>query len=270
MKRLLFIAFIFSLQSLHAQAIHVHSANFRAITRKDNSFVTYDDSISQTATIPLVAKKRIANIYTSYRNDPFAEGYKPLIFKVRYNSRVDIYVLKIHAASGITYKFLAYDHFTRKITQKPVAIFGKWMENNEDGFEKDNHLLSGQLLYFKDGQVVIKERTHNGTVYNAEDDHYYTLDSHMRFRQLLCIESKSVDDMSDCLIRRTLKNDTLICTLNCKKAPSKLVGKVRLGFKPDAHVISKKIIDSAYRDLLVSSGSVSEKRFLNKGSSYTY
>jgi hypothetical protein len=273
MKWLLLSVALLQLQVLNAQSVNhpdKQPAAVKAIVRADNSFVTYDDSVSKTVTVPPKVGAKISAIYSHYKDDPFSAGYKPLVFKVSYNSKIDIYVLKIHSAAGIAYQFLAYDHHSKNITARPIAIFGGFMENNEEGFKKEYRLLSGPCLYFSGKQIVIKERTHNGTFHNAEDDHFYVLNKHMQFRQVLCVESKTIDATTGCLIHRELQNHTLLCTINCKGTKPKMIGEVSLALQPEAHIKNKKVIDSAYSDLLISESGINDNRFLNRGSSHAY
>jgi hypothetical protein len=271
MKKLLFIIAIFQLQIIYAQQTTVKMGTIEAIVRPDNSFVNYDDSSSKTVSVPKLVNDKIKTVYKKYKDDLFSAGYKPLVFKVRYSANIDIYVLKVHAAPGVIYyKFLAFDHSLQKITVHPVSIYGTWMENNEEGFKTSYRLLSGPLIYFTDKQIVIKERMHNGTAHNAEDDHYYVLNDNLQFKQVLCIESKTIDAMSDCLIRRTLQHDTLICTTTCNGAKSAIIGKVVLNFKPHVHIKNKQAMNDKYSDVLVSESGVNDEKFLQQGSSFAY
>jgi len=119
-------------QNLNSQS------TLKAILRRDNSFVSYNDSLSKKQIIPTIVANKIAAIYKKHSKDPYADkNLNPIIFKVCYNDSVDIYVAKVYSVGSAVYKFLAFNHYSRQVGKYPISIYGGFMENSEGGFNQE-------------------------------------------------------------------------------------------------------------------------------------
>ncbi len=258
----------------YAQSKRIIYKNLRAIKRTDNSFVTYNDSTSVRVKVPLMVQKKI-NSFIARRSlfkthDLIRE--RPVIFEVRYDKSTSIYVVKYTFMFTIFYQFIGFDSKSSTITENPPAIIGTYMDNNEEGFEAGDHLISGKMIEFKDVNndgrldVITQERVHNGTAYNAAVTHIYSFDKKMRFNTYLCIESKMIYEPNNCVITRVLKNDTLVCNIACNNKAS-IIGTVKLDLKRKK-IIAKKVFQAEYKDFLITGGGVKESDFLLNGDNF--
>jgi hypothetical protein len=118
--------------------------------------------------------------------------------------------------------------------------------------------------------IVVKERAHNGNAYNAVVEYIYSLSADMQFHQVLCIESKYMDVMTDCIIVRSLNKNVLVDQLICPKMKAREIGRVELTFSPTAKISEKKIYDGQYKDLLITGSGVDEKQFIVEGFHFRY
>jgi hypothetical protein len=281
MKRLNKISFLLSIilfmsyqSDVYAQSKRVIYKNLSAIKRTDNSFVTYNDSTSIRAKVPLMVQKKINSFIArrslSKTHDLIRE--RPLIFEVHYDNSTSIYVVKYTFMFTIFYQFIGLDLKSSAITETPPAIIGTYLENNEEGFEAGGHLISGKMIKFKDinndgrVEVLTQERVHNGTAYNATITHIYLFDEKMRFNTYLCIESKMIYEPNNCVITRVLKNDTLVCNITCNNKTS-IIGTVKLDLKRKK-IIAKNVFQAEYKDYLITGGAVKENDFLLKGDNF--
>lgn len=256
---------------------NVYGQKLDAIVRPDNTFVTFNDTLSKKEVVPPVMSQHILYMFQHYKDDPYNIAVKsPIIYKVTYSQQIDIYVVELRISAGIEYKLFAFDHDLKIGTTHPMSIFGSYMENKEEGFAKQYRLLSPSYIYFAyltskhKKEIVVKERVHNGTAYNGEVDHIYQLTQKMDFVQRLCIESKWIEPLTGCLLERTLKDDTLLSELHCKSGKPKIVGKVILRFGHYVHITNKEVIDTNFKFLLITGSNKKESYFLRNGSSFAY
>jgi hypothetical protein len=253
-----------------------------AIERIDNDFVTTNDISGKKAPIPLNVDLRIEKLLEICRNsNSYLESHGskvtiPVIFKITYNADVDIYIVKFASFDNIAYKLIAYNIHTKLASDKAPSILGNFMEDGESTFDKQARLLSKPLIHFEDinhdgkKYIVIKEREHNGTVYNAVVEHYYSLDEHMNFDQKLCIETSYADPFNTSrLISRQLRGNDLISYLT-KDGKTSVIGDVKLNLNSPRKVVSKKCYKSEYADLLITGRGINEETFLKRGHTFQY
>lgn len=250
----------------------------RAICRTDNSFVTYNDSLSPKENIPSIVISKIKDLYKkTYIINPWRnENNNPVIFKVSYSRDIDIYIVKIYFFNGILYRLIAFNNVTKITTTISPIINGKWMENQERGFSKNIHFLENPLIYFQDinhegkKDIIVKERAHNGDVYNAEVDHVYSLDQKMNFNVLLCIESKYLYFLNDCVINRSLKDDTIVSELVCHNNKPIIIGKVKIKPGIRVKIVDRKVYQPEFQNFLITGSGIKDETFLKRGYTFKY
>ena len=124
--RLLTSLLILSIASVSGQNTQLKKARtLQAISRTDNSFVTYKDSVSKKVSIPAIVLKEVNKLLMV--GNRFSEETKknPEIFKINYKANVSIYVIKCRYTNGISYKFIAFDSVRNMVTKNPLSINGK-------------------------------------------------------------------------------------------------------------------------------------------------
>ena len=115
------------------------SSNWYDITivRKDNSFVSYYDSISFTKETPQNIRELCSVRYEQN------ESERNQIFEVSFND-LNIYVIRYSGIGFEFYDIWAYNPKIDKLSASPFTINGKWVVDNEAGFDKS--ILNGFLL----------------------------------------------------------------------------------------------------------------------------
>jgi len=264
-KKLFIFSFILSSNWCISQSIRKPLA----IIRSDNSFVTYVDSSSATEALPENIQEKISAI------KPKSSATDSIhIFKVVFDSKVSIYIVKFENFNDIRYKFIAYNKLTGQLTNEPPEINGKWMENNEAGFNKENRLLSSPLIFFEDinqdgkKEIAVKERVHDGNVYNAVVTNYFSLESNEEFKKLISIETKQ-RTLDGCIISRFYQNNYIYSDITCDSSVSKL-GKVQVDFKSYPFIKSRVTYKQEYNNLLITGSGLKENNFLKNGYIYSY
>ena len=251
----------------------------KAIVRADNDFVTYSDEYSARENIPRIVSKKILSLLEECKGDDIrydkSTECKHIVFKVKYTDSISIYIPKIYLDPTLRYYFIAYDSKTSRITAKPPYINGDNMENGEEGFRPEARLLKNPLIYFSPfdlknskGTMVVKERAHNGTAYNAVIENYYSIDTYMNLSNFLCIESKAIVFVDGlCRIYRTLKDDMIVSTMACENDESpKLLGSVKLKISANSvQIVSTEVNDKRIENdkrFLVTASGIEEEAFL--------
>ncbi|PLK42096.1 hypothetical protein [Emticicia sp. TH156] len=241
----------------------------KAIIRSQNDFVTYSDTVSLKEEIPPVVRSKMKSLI---KGSDYSENN--LVFKVTYSSSVFIYIFKTYSFSIVRFYLIAYDAKNDRVSTISPSINGKWMENNEQGFS--TRLLYEPLIEFQDfdndnrNEIIIKERVHNGTFYNAVINNYFKLDKYLEFKKVFALESYYKTPIDDCIIRRTLKGRKVISELKCDSHDFSPVGEADLEFSRNVRIKSKNSIDEKYKGLLITGSGLNETVFINKGYSIAY
>jgi len=236
--------------------------NIFSIKRADNSFVTYDDSLSPKSRLP---EEVALKIKTETSND--SSNILLSVFEIKYNSNIKLYVYKIKSVINIQYNILAYDVSNGSVSRNPIAIDGRWMENNEEGFPDSSKLLKKNLLDLKDidndkkNEIIVRMRAHNGNSYNAVIATYYKLEN-LEFKKVLNIEERYKYPMNRCIIEREYNTCAIRAFLNCKDFNNLFLGEVKL---KAFSIISKEIKVEEYETLIVTGSGVNEQEFLQNG-----
>ncbi|TKG88129.1 hypothetical protein EYV94_27580 [Puteibacter caeruleilacunae] len=250
---------------------------FKAVIRDDNDFVTYNDTLSNNADLSKEILDEIQSFQKRGEKILVQENLDiTLIFKIRYTSRISVYVVKSESQNEIVYRLIAFDNKTKLYSKTTPIINGKWMENNEAGFNPKYKLLRKPLISFSDidgddrNEILMKERVHNGSIYNAVICHYYSIDNFMNLKELICIESRYVCPFENCIVNRSFKNDTIISEIRDGKEKLRIIGKVKITFSDSVEMGRKFSYDEKYEDLLVTGSGISEELFLKEGYTFKY
>ncbi|MEZ4884905.1 MAG: hypothetical protein R3E32_09285 [Chitinophagales bacterium] len=252
---------------------------YNVVIRSDSTFVTYNDTLSKREEVHMRVFQKINDIIelnfyeTKYEKDKI-DG----IFMVKYSDEINIYVVKLKSFAILYYTVFAENIKTGKLSSNPFYINGKWMENNEAGFRFESRLLEEPLLYFKDinedskKEIVIKERVHNGTVYNGVIENYYSVDNDMNMNLSAAIETKYIDlHYDDCLIIRDLEKGVIKVRLKCKDSEIIDIGEVYLSYEESkVQIDSSKLFIEEYEELLITGSGIEDSVFLNEGYKFAY
>lgn len=78
-------------------------------------------------------------------------------------------------------------------------------------------------------EIAIKERVHNGTLYNAVICSFFDLNENMIFKKKFVIEIVQKDIFSDCLLLRKRNKKTVIVEKRCNQdAQPSMIGSFEL------------------------------------------
>ncbi len=274
MKNVITIAFICILLG-HVGCNSQNKMDIRAICRTDNDFTTTYDSIGKLEIVPLKVGVKINSIVDSCKNISINNSIDYRVFKVKYSAKVNIYILKLTMFNKIEYTFLLYNQIGNHISSLIPFINGKWMDNEEEGFYEDSKLISKPLIYFEDltgdncKEIIIKERVHNGTAYNAVIEHIFQLDSYMNLKKLLCVESICLTMSESQTIKRKFKYGIIDVSLWEKERFIKKIASIKLSQDP-YQITSRKVFDEKFDAVIISYSGVPEQLFLQKGYLFKY
>jgi len=190
-----------------------------AIERVDNDYVTYKDTESPRVEAPKDVIKNMSAILKSSQL-PFSEKEISL-YKIDIDSNIQAFVLVSHFPTyQYAYIFL-YNTKEKTTSNAPVGINLKWAANNEQGF--DFKMLKYPLVEIKKEdssyKVYLKERVHNGNMYDAVITKIYNINNALSFQLAYCYESYAVLD-ENTYIERLLKDNVITVfksTVNSKE-----------------------------------------------------
>ena len=267
MKKILFaVLLLFISSSLQSQ-----DWLNNCIVRSDNDYVSHRDTISPHENIKTQVKKQIKNYFDGVSEDDFKTMQEHnLVFKVAYSEIIDIYIVKAHFdALGINYYFFSYNKATNKHSDFPYKINGKWIENDEEGF--NNKLCSSPLFSVtQDSLIILKERKHNGTSYDAVVAYYLSIDSNMNMKLQFCVESiylytsPEVDNSYTYKIIRTrdISTNRIDCKMlisNAHKQSEIFIGNFIIS-RQDKN-ITNRYCHSPHDDFLITGSGIDENSF---------
>ncbi|MFZ1787927.1 MAG: hypothetical protein WAT92_06440 [Saprospiraceae bacterium] len=262
---LAFLMLILLIQSVGCQ---VYKSNIR----NDNDFSSYDDSkYCENIATPKVISNEFSRILSEIKTiNGRAGNYYSHLIKI--DSSIDIYVFSVRSISTFDHYIFAYNSIdNHKISKKPVVINGKWSENNEDGFDlKLMNLPNFRLIDKKENvlNIIIKERVHNGNVYDALFEKYFELNQKtLEFTLKYCIESKACG-IDDIIIERLIEgNEVKVYKRDKNKVEE--IGSYVLS-DDMKKIISKKCIDDYFCNQLVTLSGLDDQSVLSNGYLFRY
>ncbi len=240
------------------------SSNWYDITivREDNSFVSYYDSISFTKETPRNIRELCS---VRYEQD---DSERNQIFEVSFND-LNIYVIRYSGIGFEFYDIWAYNPKIDKLSASPFTINGKWVVDNEAGFDKS--ILDGYLLVFSGDNIILRERVHNGNSYNAVVLYNLKCNNQLEFELQYCIEECSLCHLptmalgEDLTIRRKLNNQHVYCYLEKENTEMQLIGYYKLA--SNGIINSINVIDNEFETWIVTTSGIDPQMFSKQGSS---
>lgn len=120
-----------------------------------------------------------------------ADTFSP-VFRIDGPQGLQLYVAPRYFKIGnsVDY-FFAYDPRTGTVTKSPPLIFTKW-------WAADDSLVKAPVVRIERGgkgnppRLIVEERVHNGTVYNAVVYRYFEIGKDMSLVQTLAVETRAI------------------------------------------------------------------------------
>lgn len=247
------------------------------------------EAIQQT--IHTVARKSFENWKRAFQGSSEPPKYFEMklddvygmVFRIEVPQKRDLFIFQENGLFGaIFYHLILFDPHTNAVTQSPPRIYGKWMQGGFLGGKLLKPLISFEDLD-QDGrpEIIIQERVHNGTMYNAVVYHYLKVGPDISLHRILALETRLIDmyteDLGGLIIRRVTKlapNQVKLETfLEVEHRKPQKLGEVILirddGYSP-FQVSSRHIINPRYKDLLITGSEKDENDFLKTGYDFYY
>lgn len=248
------------------KCLNVH----RAIVREDNDFSTkvYGDEL--LVDLPLFVRESLCAFLDK---EPKADVVT--LYQIFYDKNIRLILLKLaYPSSAIRYFIFAVDVHDRKMTSSPPYVNGKWMENNERGLRCDEvgYLIDKPLLSFVDidrdgaAEIAVKERVHNGNMYDAVITKYFRLNKNdLSVELALAIESKYLFFFDHkCVFYRYLEGEVISVWLDCTYDVPKEIGRIYLDKTDEGYIVSDVWCnEDRFRNMLVTASGYEAEQFLN-------
>lgn len=184
-------------------------------------------------------------------------------YRKDFHQGIRIYFIQRSHDPPVEYYIYLENSQSNSITQEPILISEGVLINDESGFKEKLRLLTQPFIFLNDIdgdsslELVIKDRVHNGNVYNAVKEIYFKIDSQtFNLKPWFFIESVSYDFLSHYYINRKLSNgNTVIVFYSATKdSLGKEIGSFSLKFLDDTVVfVNEKIINPEFSHILISS-----------------
>jgi len=180
--------------------------------------------------------------------------------------------------------FILYDTPTHRLTPTPVEIYAKWA-HDDDGVCERPFVTFEDLDHDGRKELVIRERTHNGTSYNACVRHYYRVGSDLSLFPMLAVEERSLQDFlgvnNAWLLRRVrfVSRDslTVVTILSTPGHPERKVGEVLLSRHATAHyagcayqLTDTRVVDPKFQQALITDSPAHDENFILTGKTLWY
>ena len=129
----------------------------------------------------------------------------PRAHVIRLRGGLELYA--VHAQSWVTSWLLlvVYDPASGKATPKPAYVNLKWAEG-KDPLLKKPYVATADLRGDGRWQIVVEERAHNGTIYNAVVYRYFDIAPNLALTNIMALEARTLDPLSDdeAMVLRTM------------------------------------------------------------------
>jgi hypothetical protein len=269
------------------------AADLTAVATKENDFTIADQPLGKTVPVPATVAQKIDNLvnaaYAQWKCEPGEECYYNRdyfygpVFRIAAPKGLELYVFRRKAPfDADLFFFILFNPLTKKATQHPPYIFAKWI--GCCGLELHTPLLSFEDVD-RDGQgeIVIQEQVHNGTMYNAVVYHYYHVSADLVLTPILAVETQLLDlfteDQGGIIIRtlqkvskNQLRMDVFLDLPGSASKRHKL-GEVVLrnaGSGTPFVILQRRVFDSKYAAVLITASGESESTFLRYGYRFYY
>ncbi len=234
------------------------------VVRADNAYVSYFDSVSTRKEAP-IAIQNICSKY--YANNDFDRNQ---IFEIEFGTIV-IYVIRNSGVGFEDYYFYAYDPFFFKLSDTPFVIKGKWCADEESGFDKK--ILNNQMIEISGENIILRERVHNGTSYNAVLLYSLICNEKLEFFIKYCIEECSLYSTPEMnsneylIIRREITEGLQVnCFLENGQKSKYYIGSYNLS--TEGAIIKINVVDNDFDTWIVTTSGMDSQLFSKLGSSF--
>lgn len=238
-----------------------------AVVRIDNGYVTYYDSISKHKKTPSVVRKKCKKYYTKNNS-------RNQIFEINYYD-ITLYVVRYSGIDFEHYDIWAYNQEENRLSESPFILNGLWSADNESGF--DVPIIKGQMLEISENNIILRERVHNGTSYNAVLLYCITCDKNLEFNVMYCVEEISICntpemEASEYLVirREVTKETTNDFQVNCfseeNNMEERFIGSYSMS--KDGTINNINIANGKLRAWLITTSGIEPQLFSKQGSSY--
>ena len=234
------------------------------VVRADNVFVSYYDSVSPRKETPATIRNVCGKYYA---NNDLGRNQ---IFKITFGT-IDIYVIRNSGIDFEDYCLYAYDSLYNNLSDTPFIIKGKWSTDEESGFDKP--LLKNKMIEISGNNIILRERVHNGTSYNAVLLYSLVCNEKLDFFIKYCIEECSLCCMPEMklneylIIRREITEGLQInCFLENGKKNKGYIGSYNLSV--DGDIIKIHVVDNKFSTWIVTTSGIDPQLFSKLGSSF--
>lgn len=247
---------------------HMKASNWYdyVVVRGDNDYVTYYDSMSP--------QKRAPSIISEWCKKfcPDNKMKRNQIFEMSHND-ITIYSVRYSGIGFEKYYVLAYNSKSGRLSSSPFVLNGKWSADNESGF--DTPILEGKMFEIKENNILVRERVHNGTSYNATLLYCLSYNESLDFNIQYCIEECSlcvtpemVMDDSFSIKREVTPELQVKCFIETNHRGRRAIGSYSLS---DNGEISNIIVtDKRQEEWIVTTSGIAPQVFSKKGSSFYF
>lgn len=284
--------------NIWANEIVHNSHKIYGIVPGNNDFDPNTKAAGKIVEIPAVVENKINGIiqsaYSEWSNTCISEEgdnsiecketvddfYGPVIRLSAYGE-LELYIFEIKYLFSNFYGFILYNPTENIITDSPPQIYGKWMEGDWGGNLKkpivsfDNNIGNGKY------KLIIKERVHNGTMYNAVMCRYYAIADNLSLIPILNIETELLDlytEKEHGVIHRNVKRKSqkellLTVVLNIRGKDPLAVGEAVLRQDDELspfRIVSRKVFINKYDKLLLTGSEEEETAILQRGYNLYY
>jgi len=265
-------------------------AHLTAVVTAANDFTTSRHPVGTRVSVPRVVARKIETL-VGQAYSPENKSYFPRrsffgpIFRITAPKNCYLYVFRrTGPMDSDFYFFILFDPATNRITRNPVFIYGKWMEGDDWGSELRRPLLSFEDIY-GDGELelIVEERVHNGTMYNAVVYHYYYASPDLALCPILAVETRLFDVFTWKMrgvitraVRKLAKGEIRLEVTLDYQDPTPVhaeLGSVILHSSQPGNpfeIVERAVIDSKYARLLITGSETDEAKFIVEGYDFYY
>lgn len=176
---------------------------------KQWAYCTHDISFgfeiekSDSIIIPSIIYDKFRNILDSICKNPELpdelrtnnmDYIKKNYLMIPFNSSLSIFTMHFDGqalGAGNSFVFVAYDFKTKQCSRDPYFIDANYFSDNEAGFAPAYRMMTPPYFKYEKGRkiFVVKERHHNGNIYNTVEEHWVKIDDDMELIPLFSIET---------------------------------------------------------------------------------
>jgi hypothetical protein len=114
---------------------------------------------------------------------------------IRLRDGLELYAVHAHSWVASWLLLVVYDPASGKATPKPAYVNTKWA-GSDDPLLKRPYIATANLRGDEHWQMVVEERAHNGTIYNAVVYRYFDVAADLALTNVMALEARTVDPFS--------------------------------------------------------------------------